>query len=187
MSTTIDQPAAPTADENETPASDSRVQCTITPLQTLQGQLKRFRQSGSDPNQYMASCPGPLHKHGDRNPSLSIYEQADGTLLINCQVGCSYEEVMHAAGLEVKDLYPADLRIAYQKAQDSNNQGKRLQTQRPRYDYKALIESLDHETLIVTTAARKVLDTDLTPEDRQRLELATQRISRIALIVEGVE
>ncbi|MEJ5385314.1 MAG: AAA family ATPase [Fimbriimonadales bacterium] len=41
------------------------------------------------------SCPVPGHgkKRGDRNPSLSLTETPDGTLLVHCKAGCSQEAV----------------------------------------------------------------------------------------------
>jgi hypothetical protein len=44
----------------------------------------------------MCRCPGPLHKHGDRNPSLSVKDGAGGKLLLHCFAGCSFEEIMAA-------------------------------------------------------------------------------------------
>jgi hypothetical protein len=45
---------------------------------------------------YLCRCPGPMHKHGDRNPSLSVKEGANGELLLYCFAGCSFEEIMAA-------------------------------------------------------------------------------------------
>lgn len=47
-------------------------------------------------------CPA----HDDRDPSLSITEKDDGTILIHCHAGCGALEVLSAVGLEWGALYP---------------------------------------------------------------------------------
>jgi len=44
---------------------------------------------------WVAHCPCPVHKNGDRNPSLSIGE-SDGKLLLKCHAGGTFDEVMDA-------------------------------------------------------------------------------------------
>ena len=51
---------------------------------------------------YMCRCPGPLHKHGDRNPSLSV-KDGHTRLLLYCFVGCSYDEIV--AALEHRGIF----------------------------------------------------------------------------------
>ncbi len=45
---------------------------------------------------YMCSCPGPLHRHGDRNPSLSVKDGRNGRALLHCFAGCAYDEIVTA-------------------------------------------------------------------------------------------
>jgi hypothetical protein len=62
---------------------------------TLRGKTKA---DGS----YICSCPGPLHRHGDRNPSLSVKEGRNGRALLYCFAGCAYDEIvaaLHGRGL----------------------------------------------------------------------------------------
>jgi hypothetical protein len=54
---------------------------------------------------YTARCPGPLHAHGDRRPSLRITEGRDGRTLIKCFVGCDVADIVTAAGLRMSDLF----------------------------------------------------------------------------------
>ena len=42
---------------------------------------------------YMCSCPGPLHRNGDRNPSLSV-KDGRNRLLLHCFAGCAYDEIV---------------------------------------------------------------------------------------------
>jgi hypothetical protein len=59
------------------------------------------KRSGSG---YVARCPA----HEDRTPSLSISEGDDGRVLLKCFAGCSFEEIVVALGLQMKDLFRAD-------------------------------------------------------------------------------
>jgi putative DNA primase/helicase len=52
-------------------------------------QALRGRRNGSE---WTACCPA----HDDRNPSLSIGEARDGTVLLHCHAGCSQDEVIAA-------------------------------------------------------------------------------------------
>jgi hypothetical protein len=45
---------------------------------------------------YMCSCPGPLHRRGDRNPSLSVKDGRHGRALFHCFAGCAYDEIVTA-------------------------------------------------------------------------------------------
>jgi hypothetical protein len=51
---------------------------------------------------YVCRCPGPLHKHGDRNPSLSVKDGRDGRVLFYCFAGCSFEEITAALPASVR-------------------------------------------------------------------------------------
>ncbi len=70
----------------------------------LLGRLPRVRKTGV--SSWLASCPGPLHQHGDRHPSLAVRETDDGRLLLKCFAGCSVPEIVGALGLELHDLFP---------------------------------------------------------------------------------
>jgi len=62
---------------------------------------------------YTACCPA----HDDKDPSLTVSEAADGTILVKCFAGCSADEIVGAVGLELKDLFPAsDLNPRQQQA-----------------------------------------------------------------------
>lgn len=45
---------------------------------------------------WIASCPCPGHGkgRGDKNPSLTIRDGDDGRLLLNCQAGCQFNDVL---------------------------------------------------------------------------------------------
>jgi hypothetical protein len=43
-----------------------------------------------------------MHKHGDRNPSLSVKDGRDGKLLFYCFAGCSFDEIVSALPASVR-------------------------------------------------------------------------------------
>ena len=51
---------------------------------------------------YQCRCPGPLHRNGDRTPSLSVKDGRNGRPILFCFVGCSFAEV--ATALERRGL-----------------------------------------------------------------------------------
>ncbi|NMA46563.1 MAG: hypothetical protein GX945_08380 [Lentisphaerae bacterium] len=53
-------------------------------------------------NSWKARCPA----HNDTTASLSITEGRDGKILLHCLAGCDYRQVLAAAGLAPKDLFP---------------------------------------------------------------------------------
>jgi len=61
----------------------------------------RLRENGRD--RWRACCPA----HGGKNPSaLSVGVGADDQVLLRCWHGCEVEQVAHALGLELADLFP---------------------------------------------------------------------------------
>jgi putative DNA primase/helicase len=66
-------------------------------LEALLSKLGKVRREG---NSYKALCPA----HSDQNPSLSI-RQAEEKTLIHCHAGCSTEAVLAALGIEARDLF----------------------------------------------------------------------------------
>ncbi|MDM7997206.1 MAG: AAA family ATPase [Acidobacteriota bacterium] len=73
---------------------------TTPALDRLKG-LRGFRECGK--NQYEACCPA----HEDRKASLSI-GVSDSKILLHCHAGCDLEQILAAAGLEKKDLFPSN-------------------------------------------------------------------------------
>jgi len=64
----------------------------------LLSRLERVKKNGAD--KWMARCPA----HDDKNPSLSISEEADRVLL-KCHAGCKTEAVVEALGLAMSNLF----------------------------------------------------------------------------------
>lgn len=78
------------------------------PATVVLSKLGRVKRSGSG---WSASCPVEAnHAHGDRNPSLSVAEGADGRVLLTCHTGCCFEDICAAIKVEPADLFPPDAR-----------------------------------------------------------------------------
>jgi hypothetical protein len=52
------------------------------------------RQLGDDAS--LCRCPCRSHKHGDRNPSLSVCSGRNGRLLLHCFAGDRFDDVVAA-------------------------------------------------------------------------------------------
>ena len=75
----------------------------MTPAERVLDRLQGVRRNGSGST---ALCPA----HPDHDPSLSVSEGDGGKVLIYCHVGCTVEAIVEAVGLELKDLFPDDVR-----------------------------------------------------------------------------
>lgn len=77
---------------------------TGDPMDAVLARLDGVRQSAQD--RWMARCPGPLHRRGDKARSLSLGRADNGGVLIHCFAGCATADVLAAIGLEMSDLFP---------------------------------------------------------------------------------
>src|SRR3954452_11006617 len=65
--------------------------------------LERFENVRGHDGQWSARCPS----HEDRQASLTIAQGRDGQWLLTCWAGCTLEQIVHAAGLNMRDLFPS--------------------------------------------------------------------------------
>jgi hypothetical protein len=64
--------------------------------------LDAFDVVSSEGNQYQIRCPA----HEDRSPSMVATVTDDGKkMLLHCRAGCTNEEIIEAAGLEMRQLF----------------------------------------------------------------------------------
>lgn len=75
---------------------DSPLHCVLAALEVRGCKPKK---SGAS---YTSTCPA----HDDRNPSLSVREGSDGTVLLKCHAGCPLDRIVSSAGLQLSDLFP---------------------------------------------------------------------------------
>jgi putative DNA primase/helicase len=115
-------------------------------------------------NQYMAKCPA----HDDKTPSLSIKDAGD-RILINCFSGCGTAEVVHALGLEMKDLF-----------RDSGmSSSEKLIYHRLRN--KKSYEDIYNEGMLIIRLARSQLDNGIQLNDADQISL-NQAIRRVKAV-----
>ena len=70
-------------------------------LERLLVALTKVKKTGK--SSYLACCPA----HDDKSPSLSIRQLDDGKILLHCFSGCSFDDVVQAAGVDMATLFPA--------------------------------------------------------------------------------
>jgi len=79
------------------------------PIDNILGELENVIETQK--YQYRAKCP--VHQNANSSSrTLSIKEETDGHVLLNCFAGCDYVDVLDAIGLKKCDLYPNDGFIA---------------------------------------------------------------------------
>ena len=125
----------------------------------LLSKLDKVKRTG--PNRWHASCPA----HDDKVPSLSIRETDTGSILVHCFAGCSVHEIVHAAGLELSDLFPP--RLA----------GDHARPERRPFPASDALRAIGFEALVVCAAAAALATGEpLSAVDRERLLQAGERI-----------
>ena len=73
------------------------------PIDAVLSRLDGFKLRENGRDRWRACCPA----HGGKNASaLSIGVGADEQVLLRCWHGCEVEQVAHALGLELSDLFP---------------------------------------------------------------------------------
>ena len=87
---------------------------------------------GCDPKHGRSRCPS----HDDINPSLSVTQAEDGTVLLHCHAGCSNEVIMAELKLPMSALF---------ELQSSNGKGSK--TIVATYDYQDEAGQLVHQTV----------------------------------------
>lgn len=138
-------------------------------IDDLLSRLEKVRSTGA--GRWVARCPA----HADKTPSLAIRELPDGRILIHCFTGCSVDSVVSAIGLELSDLFPEDSRAI----------GHANPEHRP-FPAADVLRCLNLEALVVSAAARTILDGNtLNDDDQERLMTALRRIER-AVELSGV-
>lgn len=129
---------------------------------TLLSRLDGVKRTGVD--RWLAKCPA----HDDKHPSLNIKESDGDRVLVKCWAGCAVEDVLAAVGLAFDDLFPAR----------PTHRGKPEQRPWPAAD---VLRAVQFEVLIAAVAACNLANgIALTVEDRQRLLLASSRLTAAA-------
>jgi hypothetical protein len=136
-----------------------------SPVDLLLSRLERVKPTG--PGRWSASCPGPLHNNGDRNPSLSISVGDDARALVRCFVGCEVSAIVAAIGLELSDLFPP---------RTATHADPIPAHRRPKISDRDLLSVIRREVCIVAQAGEELLSGPLDTPDLERLRIAVQRL-----------
>ena len=114
-------------------------------------------------DQWIALCPS----HDDREPSLSIKETHEQTVLIHCFAGCTPHEIVSAVGLNLSDLFPP---------KDTDRAGPL----KKRPDYRAMW-LLCRRAFWVLVIATEDLEANkpLSDEDLEHVRKSRRRISKV--------
>ena len=75
----------------------------IEPLERVRDALRERDCGACVGEKFDCRCP----HHDDHDPSLSVAVGGDGTVLLTCHAGCTFEQIVQKLGLEPKDLYPS--------------------------------------------------------------------------------
>lgn len=142
-------------------------------MNALLQHLNNVKSTGKDHG--IASCPGPIHEHGDRHPSMTWRIRDDGALLIWCAAGCSAYEIVSAVGLDMSDLFPP--------REDGKHFAKSERRPFPAADILRALAS--ESTFLLIAAADLQAGRVPTEADRARLALAAVRIQS-ALAAGGI-
>jgi hypothetical protein len=136
--------------------------------------LNRVRQLSDE--QYQASCPTAMHKHGDRSAGLRVKAADDGRILVYCHAGCHAEQITSAMGMTLTDLYPQPERRPGSAA-----------ARNPRYISAAVAVAVAHDSITASLAIDSVLQgRDFTSDDIKTMQAASGRLYRFAQRMEAI-
>lgn len=114
------------------------------------------------PGAWMAGCPCCQSRRGR---PIGVRELADGRVLVHAFCGCSTESVLHAIGLELKDLFDAPLVTTS------------LPASRVRFSPKEMLAAISEEVDIAALVAAAISDgKPVSAADMHRLATAASRI-----------
>ncbi|MEI2771849.1 MAG: hypothetical protein V9G98_14270 [Candidatus Competibacter sp.] len=138
---------------------------TESPIDRLLSRLDRVKATG--PGKWSASCPGPLHNHGDRSPSLSIATGDDGRALLRCFTGCEVSTILAPIDLSLSDLFPP---------RPITHAGPIPGHQRPKISDRDLLAIVKREVSIIAQAGEELIAGPLSLPDLERLRTAVRRL-----------
>lgn len=134
------------------------------PIDVVLSRLAPFKLRENSRDRWRACCPA----HIGSNPSaLSVGIGADDAVLLKCWHGCAADEVAHALGLELSDLFPS-------RSGGGNGPIKR----RRLLTAQQALEQLEVEmTLAQVCSADLAQGKPLPEETRERLLLGAARVA----------
>jgi hypothetical protein len=113
-------------------------------------------------NRWICKCPS----HQDKTASLSVSQEEDGRILINCFAGCDTYSILRSAGMDWQDVMP-ESRLGEFKPKKTviyASEGLKL---------------LQHETRVLLLIAYDLKKGVVLDDTMERLEKAMDRVNRI--------
>jgi hypothetical protein len=139
----------------------------------LLSRLENVRRSGAG---WRADCP---NGHAKARGSLAITEAEDGRVLLHCFACSDVHGILSAVGLELADLFPERIKDPSPEARQRAREAFR------RSSWDAALTVLGREATVVSIAAHDLCEGNtLTPEDHDRLLLATSRIDGVREVLQ---
>ncbi len=136
--------------------------------EALLSRLDGVKRLGAD--RWLACCPA----HDDKRPSLAIREIDGDRVLLHCWAGCAVQAVLAAVSLTFDALYPT-------------RPTHHARPERRPFPAMDVLRATEREALIVAVAAANLGNgVDLSAQDRERLLLASSRLS-VAVQESGYE
>lgn len=138
-------------------------------VEDVLSRLEKVRKTG--PETWLACCP----VHGDKHPSLSIRDCADGRVLMRCHAQqCSVGDMLGAVGLDFDAIFPP------------KPLGDRLPPLRRPFPAADVLEAIFQDALVVQQVANEVQRSgEVTPHQRSLLQNAIARVSAAQGFVNG--
>lgn len=133
----------------------------MTPDELLM-RFQMVKPAGAD--SWVCDCPNPVHKRHERRLAITVKE---GVILMHCFACADTAAILHAAGLELADLFPERIKDPSPEAR------ARAREAFHRAAWQAALRVISRESLVIEAAAFKGLHSDA---DRARFRLARSRI-----------
>lgn len=128
--------------------------------------LKKVRKTG--PSNWIACCPA----HDDKNPSMTLKQQPDGTVSVHCFALCGFEAIVASVGLGYGPWFP-----------EKTEPHKHVRAPYPAAD---ILECIAEEAMIVWVVANDIAEGKEVPSvDRERINLANKRLQKAVEVMRG--
>jgi hypothetical protein len=140
------------------------------PIEIVLQRLEPYGLRASGRDRWRSRCPG---HDGDNVTALSIGVSDTGAVLLRCWRGCDAEQVAHALGLDLHDLFPPRL--------DTGQHGAGPVRRRRLLTAQQALDLLAAESQIVFVVASDIhRERAVSEADFERLGISVARIGELA-------
>jgi hypothetical protein len=150
-----------------------------SPVDLILSRLENVRPAGSG---FRADCPLGHKSRG----TLSIRTGDDNEARMHCFAECSALDILHAIGLELRDLYPESLSFLppEKRRKLPPEERQRLRQAAKQCEWKSALSTLQFESRIVVLAGQQIkAGISLDEQDAARLNVAVDRIESAGMVL----